>query len=190
MADIPAEEEIKLLPRWAIVAFAARCAANVQFYYWLPVDHLNIKRHVQAVDKAIKLTDDDDATAVTIAAYSAYTAAYDATASNTACTAAYAAAYAADAYAAAKTGTDSYARAAYTAATNAAHSYAVIRIDFDYLLEQSTINGWTDDTQVNHWKVLGPLWSDGVPKRLAEGCKWHERILGRPLYGPDGLPFL
>jgi len=31
--DIPEEEDLKKLPRWAIVAFAARCARRVQPLY-------------------------------------------------------------------------------------------------------------------------------------------------------------
>ena len=58
----PTSEELAKLPRWARVAFAARCARRVQVLlqkYWKAVP----KHHVEAIDEAVRLSERSAATA-------------------------------------------------------------------------------------------------------------------------------
>ncbi|MBV08999.1 MAG: hypothetical protein CMN21_07240, partial [Rubinisphaera sp.] len=110
-------------------------------------------------------------------------------ASNASQAASYAAAFtnSPNVYAAAA----AYAYDAYVDATAAdADATKMIMFDYQKLKELSNSKMWDDSTPVDHWKELGPLWPEGEPDWFREGCKWHEKILGRPLYGPDGLPWL
>jgi len=50
--ELPTEEELRALPRRAIVAYAARCARRVQ-----PLYRSKHERHVQAVERAIALAE-------------------------------------------------------------------------------------------------------------------------------------
>jgi len=57
MVEIPTKEEIEQLPRWARVAFAARCARRVQPLYVIawPDAH---KNHIRDIDAAITLAEE------------------------------------------------------------------------------------------------------------------------------------
>ncbi|MBX3322800.1 MAG: hypothetical protein KF757_07395 [Phycisphaeraceae bacterium] len=132
---IPTEEELATLPRWACVAFAARCARRVQPLYkhfWPDAP----AKHVEALDKVITLaqasaadpasTSEAELRAVHAAAhaaaatYSAHAHAADAAASDAAAAHAVAAYSAADAAARAAVAAYSAAVAVYAAATRAA----------------------------------------------------------------------
>lgn len=172
LPKLPDEKDIAKLPRWAQVAFAARCARRVLplFKYDWPDAP---EKHVQAVENAVHLAEDSAAHA-----YSAGVAADDA--ADDASDAAYAAydARAADAYdsydAAYATSYAAHA-AAYDAATAAAAATAAtaaarvragtlfaIVSDYARLVDRAHEEQWTDDTPVPP-AVFGALWPDGPP---------------------------
>ena len=176
--EVPTRDELAQLPRWAIVAFAARCARRVQPLFtqsWPDAP----QHHVIAVENAIALSEKRASSGksnslvvpgviivsgggVYAAARAAYTAYAASTAATAAARAADAAAYAARAADAADAA-DAAARAADAvraadAATKAAR-HAVnaspiqiilssIRNDFACLLEASRRENWDDTTPV------------------------------------------
>lgn len=171
MADevkLPTKEEIAKLPRWARVAFAARCARRVLPLY---------KHHwPDAPEEYVA----DIVNAVEIAEQSAAAGYADTrAAARAAADAARAASVAADfanadpaAYTAAHTASDAAADAAADAATarGAATDTAawlagkpIIVRDFQTLLARVNAENWTDNTPVPP-KVFGPLWPDGPPE--------------------------
>jgi hypothetical protein len=188
-AGIPTQEEIAKLPRWAQVAFAARCARRVQplvVFHWPKAP----QEHIEAIDAAITLAERSAGDPRSASATNAYVAArvvYSAYAINDPNAAAYAAraaanaaAYAADAdvaVASAADATNAYATNAYadayaaaasaavnaaaSAAANSTHKY--IRIDFDLLCAVVVRQGFKNETPVSP-EVFGPMWPDGVPK--------------------------
>ena len=139
--SVPTEEEIKQLPRWARVAFAARCARLVRLLF--KPEHGD----VEVVERAI-----------VVAENAAHNAHVDAAAYHTAVVA-DADAYRANAYAAAAAAAVvdavDYANAASQAARTAAKSRRHIRADFDKLLQASKAEGWTDETPVSP-EFFGP----------------------------------
>ena len=180
MAEIPTAEEILKLPRWARVAFAARCAARVAgaYQYYFPGAKIN---DVEAVENAIAAANANAANAAAYAnananAANAANAANDAAAKPASFAAAYAAnaaAYAA--YAAANAAAYADAANAANAAANAANADAnadannaflgmplIIRSDFDLLLKLSKLHNWTDKSPVTQ-SVFGPMWPDKRP---------------------------
>ena len=190
-SQIPTKEEIAKLPRWAQVAFAARCARRVQPIFkagWSDAP----KELIDAVEITITFAEDSAAapTAAERAATHANNAALAASAASAAASkAAYAsptsfaitiaarsaqvAAHAADASTAAYNAlsTDSAAiHAASTAheASRAAMAYAsavasAMRVDFDYLLSLSERENWKDNTPVPTG-VFGPIWPHAEPE--------------------------
>ncbi|HEY2785860.1 MAG TPA: hypothetical protein VGJ05_12900 [Fimbriiglobus sp.] len=120
------------MPRWARVAFAARCARRVFPYFrdWKKADD----KQVKAVEQAISLAE-NDASNGHVSAATARAAAARAAAS--AASAARAAAAAAASAAAA---------AAYAAAD--AKSIRFIRSDYERLIQLSSRLHWTDETPV------------------------------------------
>lgn len=169
------------LPRWARVAFAARCARRVMPLfkkYWPNAT----KEHLTAVAKAVSVAE----TAARAAAIDASHTAYPAYPAHAAADAAYAAAHAA-AYAAHAATSAAYAAHAYTAhiadayavadaayAADAAwkalvttatvrtvHTLSAPTRDFARLLLLAKEQNWTDDTPVPP-EVFGPMW-DGDP---------------------------
>lgn len=175
-ARLPSQVEIANVPRWARVAFAARCARRVQPLFvaaWPDAP----EKHIQAIDLAITIAEqsaadaaaaDDDA-----AAAAAADAAEEATATDTAFAAAAdeaARAAAAAALAAADEADDAAesAAAAADAAVGAAvrllkvSLYPLIRRDFDTLLTAALSNEWDENTPVPE-EVFGPMWPDGSP---------------------------
>lgn len=176
---IPTKEDIAQLPRWAIVAFAARCARRVQplfTFAWADAP----KEHIEAIDLAIIVAERCATYAkVADALYDANTAkaayaakAADATkaayATKAAAYAVYAARAAYTAYAADAAAYDAkapaYAAKAAKVAADAAYTdaNALIRRDFDILKETAEREHWTDNTPVPQ-KVFGPMWPDGKP---------------------------
>lgn len=186
MAEVklPTKEDIAKLPRWARVAFAARCARRalplfVKHWPDAPKKHVNaVTRAVEvaeqsaasdappdadtapdaaldAANDAVNDNDDDGALAARDAAAAAADAAYgECAAAGAAYDADTAPAHDADAI-----------RAARDAARNAAHAGvavpSIVR-DFQLVLEQATQERWTDDTPVPP-SVFGPL-DESEPK--------------------------
>jgi hypothetical protein len=173
--SIPTEEDLRRLPRWAQVAFGARCARRV-----LPLFSDDWPyapgQYAQAVERAVELAEqaagdpavvaaaaapetagDNTIAAAMIAAHDARDAADHAARGGhkTADLAARAAAAATDVSAA-----DLAARAA--AGIAAAGVAAAIRGDFDQLAAAATAAGWDDSTPVPP-TVFGPLWPHGPP---------------------------
>lgn len=172
---IPTAEEIAGLPRWARVAFAARCARRVWPCYQLfwpdaPAEH------AAAVIDAIAVTTRAAAVGVPPHSRNAGDAAlaasvavrtdesggeYAAAAALAASVAAVAAATAASEYAAGYA-----ARASAAAAVAAVHARHGMRVDFDALVAAK--QQWTDDTPVPP-EFFGPLWPDGPPPEWPAG---------------------
>lgn len=176
----PTKEELLKLPRWARVAFAARCARRVQplfVKHWPKAP----KEHIEAVERAITLAESSARAGraedlVTTAAASRAAAAY--AAATISATARATAAARATAYAA-TTATTTAARAAADAAADAATAadtaadaytaypaYPAMRRDFNRLLTLAREEKWTSDTPVDpDW--LGPIGNideaDSVP---------------------------
>lgn len=173
---LPSKKEIAQLPRWAQVAFAARCARRVQplfKHFWPDAS----AEHVEALDRTITISergaaraaDDDHAyNAAANAANAADTAAINATTATTALAAAFAAAAA---RAADDDDDNNTARAADAARAAAARVGAeaertvlrAMRIDFEELKARAVAEQWIDDTPVPP-SVFGPLWPEGEPE--------------------------
>jgi hypothetical protein len=193
---LPTEEELRTLPRWAVVAYAARCARRVQplfTHYWPDAP----REHVEAVDRAITLAEAaaaDPASASdwvpALAARSAANAAANAaaarsaarSAANAAANAALNAAAANPAAAALTAANAAHATAANpAAAANAAALAHAARRDFDLLRALAEQHGWTDDSPVDV-ALLGPLWPDGLPEGWPVGAdRAAEALDGSPL---------
>jgi hypothetical protein len=147
MDGFPTKDDIKQLPRWAQVAYAARCARLV-----LPLFKENWpdapKERVVAVEKAVEIAE-QSAAAAAYAAFAAATADAAAAAAAAAAFAAVTAAAAADAYAA-----DAYAAAAAADAADAAEKskrldlIPQMKMDFQTLLRLAKEQRWNDDTPV------------------------------------------
>ena len=164
---VPTKEQISELPRRAIVAFAARCAARVEPLFQNSSLTTNYKMALsEAIDVArlfaAALTSDDDARAADVAARAAYT-------DNPATPAADAAARVA--FAAVRSAYDD-ARAADAAAIaasdaiGAAHGNAPEVIgDFLLLRYKADAERWTDATPVpanvfgKMWPIVAPAWA-------------------------------
>ena len=179
-AKLPTEEEIATLPRWARVAFAARCARRAQPFFlkaWPKAPH----KHLKSIEGAISLAEaaagvagadaadaaDADAAAAD-AAYAAYSAAKTA---DDAANAASAAAHAAHANAANANAAFAAAAAAAFAAnanTAAGGDGDAIAQDFKLLLTKAITEKWTDNTPVPP-SVFPPIPElPNLPKAKAE----------------------
>jgi hypothetical protein len=171
MADefkLPSRDEIEELPRWAMVAFAARCARRVQPLFEARWPDAPSER-VRAVDRAIGMSEQAGAMAAASAgnarafADAARAARADATTEGAA-TVAQAATYAARA---AEAADPAYTTGTVLAAARAAAVYgwatsAAIRRDFEHLRAAASAESWTDRTPVPP-AFFGPLWPDGEP---------------------------
>lgn len=156
---LPTQEEIAKLPRWARVAFAARCARRAlplfkQHWPAAPDDHL------QAVERAVSVAEApavrSDVNAATNTAALAGIAAKDCGA-LAAYYSAYAAAY--GTYALIAGGNFGADRAASRAANRSAAAgvpIALLSRDFQNLLDAATRGKWDDTTPVPP-SVFGPL---------------------------------
>ena len=148
-AKLPTEEEIARLPRWARVAFAARCARRVLPLFarhWPEAP----EEHVRAVVSAVEFAEDAATNAndaVTVDSIWAEEAADAANAAGIVVAAhvARAAAYAAD-----NTSDDELHTVVATAraAAAAAGTWSFIRKDFQRILSFSRRNQWISDTPV------------------------------------------
>ncbi len=180
---LPTEEEIAQLPRWARVAFAARCARRVLplFQHQWPDAP---KEHVLGVKRAVDTTE-QSATGATAAVYAEV-------------------AYADSVYAAIDAAADT-ANAAFDEATDAATTDAVsfavdtaahtfdavgrwvipiVRQDCEQVLNQNRLRHWTDATPVPP-SVFGPLWPEGPPQDWPELPK--PTLLKLTVQVPDGM---
>lgn len=150
---LPTEAEIRQLPRWAQVAFAARCArlALPLFKQHRPDAP---REHVEAIERAVRDAEESAARATKVAgdvADAVICDARDATVGAAATSEAYYAASAVlEATYAATTSVEEIAHFAARAATFAAASVKnmLIRFDFQDLVHQSNRKNWTDDTAV------------------------------------------
>lgn len=155
MATVPTKDEILQLPRWARVAFAARCARRVQPLFlaaWPQVP----QKYAEAIVRAIDFAEQSAADAAK-AAYADADADADAYAAR-----ADAAAARADAAAAAYAARAAARAAAYADKNMAAIVRNTIRFDFDTLLQFSQNSKWDDSTPVPP-TVFGPMWPEGCP---------------------------
>ena len=183
---LPTEDDIAKLPRWAKVAFAARCARRVQPLFqrcWPEA----LAEHLQAIDRALELVEKSAAHSVNryvraaAAAYARADAAIYTRANATVCggaatRAASAATRAATAAARAAARADDAraAAAAFAAAARAAVAgiWANARVgsmiwdDFITILALSKQQQWTDKTPVPP-SVFGAMSSNGVPQDLS-----------------------
>jgi hypothetical protein len=174
---LPSEEEIGHLPRWARVAFAARCARTVLplFEFQLPQSS---PENFEALSHAVELAEtssididgmvsrsrlnDAENDAVVIAGSvgdfpRAVLVARAVARAVMVAVEAYPIAYQ---YADTSRVWDTVINAAQAAGTGIVRT---IRRDFDHLLGLSNYFHWTDDTPVPP-EVFGPLWPEGPPK--------------------------
>jgi hypothetical protein len=154
---IPTEEDLLKLPRWACVAFAARCARRVQPFFaaWKSAT----QKQVDAVHRAITLAEASARVGRAEASLSdarAATRAANAADAVAACDAARAAAAAASTAAVYPTFAPRAARDAAAESEFADGDTAVIWSDYDRLLALATAEGWDDATPVDVNR-LGPL---------------------------------
>jgi hypothetical protein len=195
----PSFEEIATLPRWAQVAFAARCARRVFPLFTeepLYAEGLGIPLVRRAIDLAEQFASgsdrsEDDVEKIAAVATKVYEVSggtnSSRAAASTALTAARAAAAAFHARATDPASLD--ATAARIEAVAKAASSAVqqagffktdaqpeIRRDFKTVLELSMKNAWTDDTPVPP-SVFGPIWPDGTPDGWPEEVDSNDIIL-------------
>ena len=150
--QLPTEDDIKQLPRWARVAFAARCARRAQPLFKKHCPDAP-EKHDIAIETAISLAEQFTVTDFTNAYSNAYYAA--AYAYNADFTNAYDAAYAA-AYAIGATHADADATHAIRRSHRAGVSLADIHRDFTTILELARKHTWDDNTPVPP-SVFGPF---------------------------------
>jgi hypothetical protein len=176
---LPSSTELRTLPRWAQVAFAARCARRVApIYRYLWPDAPQADQ--TAVENAIRVSESAAGSAAftadafapyAFAAFAAAAAAAVTYAAAVAKAAAYAVKAAAAAYAAKAAVVDAAAAARYMAEAAATDDNNIvgvkintlIRRDFDALLSWARNNSAADSTPCPP-VVAGPLWPEGVPK--------------------------
>jgi hypothetical protein len=179
---VPSEGRLRKLPRWARVAFAARCARRVlplinRYWEAVPAEHLRALADAIRITETIAASatrDDDSSYAAHDAARSAHMAVCRADECRRlrAVTAIAGAAEAARAAVASATVADVIH--AHTAVVAAVESmYQVITVgtvenlatparDFDRLCRIAEKEKWTDDTPVPQ-SVFGPLWEGPPP---------------------------
>jgi hypothetical protein len=177
--EMPSREELGKLPRWTIVAFAARCARRVQPLFkalWPKAP----AKHCKAVEGAIRLAEFSAATGRVAAWRGATWRATGRVATRRAATwrapeadyAAFAAYVAANAAIAADAAPDA-ARAAYAAVHAATPNRAggkgwrdavvrATRVDIEKVKTAAKKERWTDETPVPP-EFFGPLWPEGEP---------------------------
>ncbi|HEY1190667.1 MAG TPA: hypothetical protein VGE74_23750 [Gemmata sp.] len=176
---LPTDEEIEELPRWARVAFAARCARRVLPLFrvsWPDAPDkelvavttvIEFTERAAAVGEALAESAEAAAYAATKAAVTASVAKATAAQAIARCATRAAQAIGGAAHAYALPGSDAEATAeAVEAAIEAAIDWVITpdaRRDFDYLSRQAEAQRWDDNTSVPP-EVFGPLWPEGPPK--------------------------
>lgn len=189
---LPTQEEIEGLPRWARVAFAARCASRVLPLFTQLIPNPNqddvstlqncLFRTIQATRKSHPFGSAWDsatdvmaradvldagkvANAIGLAEYSSRCYEYDAL----------------------RIGLDEADKESIRAATKAAEfaeqsaaSFGSIasaaRKDFDHLVIQNELNKWTDNSPVPP-EIFGPMWVEGYPRNWPTSVE-HSRSTG------------
>jgi len=168
--SVPTKDEIAQLPRWARVAYAARCARRVLPLFqhaWAEAP----TEYVKAIETAVNLAELAAASASPAAehlASSVSAAAASASNASVAASAASAAAVAYDAVCASAAPAASIASFAARAAEHSAAAVnipatAAIRADLDLLVKAANAYEWDDATPVPP-EVFGSLWPDGPPE--------------------------
>jgi hypothetical protein len=172
------EEEIAQLPRWAKVAFAARCARRVLPLYqksWPEAP----EKYVDVLWSTVESAELSASIATASAKEEETAVVAKATGSAAASPPAFFVATAAHLAALAASATDNEAKDTALAAgmasmANAATAIKAIRwavpitrYDFQQVLNESQKGNWTDDTPVPPW-VFGPMWPNGVPEDWPE----------------------
>lgn len=169
---LPTAEGIAALPRWARVAFAARCARRVvplYKHFWpgtLPTAPASLQWATEVAERFAAQAGGPDHLASDAGGEAAVldrlAARYD-----PACYAAAAASFAADAACRATRGEvnpeDGFVMgAALSAANTVTDLTPTLRRDFDHLAALAGAQRWTDDMPVPP-EVFGPLWPEGPP---------------------------
>lgn len=193
---IPTEDEIKLLPRWARVAFAARCARRVQpLFAWA---RSNVEQNVaEEIEFAITLAEWSaananlaDYTCTVLHSVSGFAAEEIYWASIQAATSASRGVGSADSAAiAASSARNAYLefRDWFPVWPSGAEHRAGFAEDFELLKAGSRIAEWNDDTPVPP-EFFGPLWPRGVPDGWPvkeEASEGNELVLELEI--PDGV---
>lgn len=191
-SEIPTGQDIEELPRWARVAFGARCARRVQPLVNLISEHVSIDV-LAALEIGIGLTEQaaatcslefaDKARSTTNSAARAASEVSDTaevvsaspsslSSFSAAVNASESAVHAASFLSESGTFAANAARSAYFAASDAIYFNATatpaeagraIRRDYDLLTDAAKRLGWTDDTPVPPG-FFGPIWPDGEPE--------------------------
>lgn len=164
---LPTEAEIAELPRWARVAFAARCARRVLPLFQPTFPPVKLSEHAFNVRRAIEVAEIAASRAAAVSSFvqPEYTAFETGRTHSQAASVAASAAYVDEATK--KAHLAEVNRSASLAAQSAAEAYSAaiphIRRDFDHLSRLAEWQHWTDDTPVPP-EVFGPLWPEGPPK--------------------------
>jgi hypothetical protein len=163
---IPSKEELQVIPRWARVAFGARCARRVQPL--IKPDFPGAAKYLEVTEAAIVMSERSAAAAEVDHSYveddtvkGEGDSDFDAYAHDTA----YAAAAAVDPL------DDDHAAAARDAAIAASRAFpafedplaVALRYDYQLLRDTAQREGWTDETPVPP-QFFGPLWPFGAPQ--------------------------
>ena len=172
---IPSREEIEKLPRWAQVAFAARCARRVLplYSYFCPEA---LREHILAVNRAVELAEqcaelgqgNQDTRKAFTDVDAAYKSFADATAAVVAKDAVDAATFAASGAAAelsdaTRTGAlGAFYLLVRVATLGTARIVTAPACDLDRLTRLAKEQNWTDDTPVPP-EVFGPMWDRDPP---------------------------
>lgn len=187
--NIPNKEEIAQLPRWARIAFAARCVRRVQPLYeglWPDAP----QKHISAIEHAIALAERTAAIGLSESyesiARKAATAA-DPAIHRAAAYVAYAASSAAAASGTSDITPACEAMDSVYAAVNSTGSEEIqskiikgICRDFEGLKLQSSEKEWSDRMSVPQ-DVFGPMWPEGEPDwaKIAEAVKSQEAEISK-----------
>ncbi|QDT63058.1 hypothetical protein V22_02570 [Calycomorphotria hydatis] len=187
--EIPTEEEINKLPRWALVAFASRCARRV-----LPIYRINDTaskndkaNYISALERAVTLSAESASHArADRSADEVATEASNAISASISEASANAAYVAVDAILLIVDETTVDLSSMVISATHATkyltedEKYAFrrrLRRDFDRLLVLAEEDHWTDDTPVPQ-SLFDPMWpADNEPEWVREGKAWQSPYL-------------
>ncbi|QJW94291.1 hypothetical protein [Frigoriglobus tundricola] len=159
---VPTEEEIAELPRWARVAFAARCARRVLTAF--DSLFLDTKPRVSAeIETAVMFAEQNAGNLLIPALYYASAEEYLREAPGTVAEFVVAAALTAAESVTGENTTAFHAMRYATSVATESDFLAAFRRDFDHLSRLAEWQHWTDDTPVPP-EVFGPLWPEGPPK--------------------------
>lgn len=198
MSDLPTSEEIAQLPRWASVAFAARCALRVMPRFQIHAHYDGIRDHVVAVREACFFAArcatfgqfsvnsatnfGEEVMLATAAAYETSTFSdppglHAASAAESAEAAVEAASDAWHFIDSKNNPTETASAYAWQAADESDEVADAIRRDFDTVLQLSIELNWDDRTGVPQ-AVFGAMWPTSEPEWYRKGKAWHARALG------------